>query len=360
MEEIRKDFTERNCELLEFTNKNLKLKYLCECGIIKEKLYRDFMKGKECRTCTTKKLNEKPDHDFIEDGHEWKAIIGGWISDHGKCKNVFKKDLTLCPTKFRYNIGGKAQYAPRLMAEAFQIENYEKLQDPTYCVINSNIDKNNMELRNLKVGTRTEVNTVNGSKSRQSETFKEKNMWSKDKFAKLDSRIVPEFPFHTIYENGEIWNGSRFLVFSHHGGYLSVCFKETTVKLHRLIAYAFHPIDSYVKLSDYNGFEVNHKDGNTLNNNAVNLEWTSHKDNMQHAYDTKLNNKTRVVRQFSIDKKEFLAEYGSIAEASRQTGDPEHTIRDISNGRTNTRAIYYWEFKNPEESKKFSEKYFRK
>lgn len=59
-----------------------------------------------------------------------------------------------------------------------------------------------------------------------------------------------------------------------HGG-------QETVFVHRLVARAF-----------CNGYEdslqVNHKDGDKLNNNADNLEWVTCSENVKHAFDTGL------------------------------------------------------------------------
>ena len=53
------------------------------------------------------------------------------------------------------------------------------------------------------------------------------------------------------------------------------------VRLHRLVAQHFVP--------NPNGYkEVNHKDGNKLNNCADNLEWSDRSQNVKHSFDTGL------------------------------------------------------------------------
>lgn len=57
--------------------------------------------------------------------------------------------------------------------------------------------------------------------------------------------------------------------------------KSRRIFTHVLVAEAF-------KGSPEKGIEVNHKDGNKLNNHASNLEWNTRSQNIKHAYDTGL------------------------------------------------------------------------
>ena len=58
--------------------------------------------------------------------------------------------------------------------------------------------------------------------------------------------------------------------------------RKKTFRLHRLVMLAFKPIENS---KDY---EVNHIDGNKLNNKLENLEWCTSSENQQHAFRTGL------------------------------------------------------------------------
>lgn len=78
----------------------------------------------------------------------------------------------------------------------------------------------------------------------------------------------------------------RTLKISLRSGYpivtLTVCAKRTCFKVHRLVALAFVPNPENMPI-------INHKDGNKQNNYWKNLEWSTHKLNIQHAERTGLN-----------------------------------------------------------------------
>lgn len=58
--------------------------------------------------------------------------------------------------------------------------------------------------------------------------------------------------------------------------------KKKTFRLHRLVLMAFNPIEGMENL------EVNHIDGNKINNKLENLEWCTPSENQRHAFDTEL------------------------------------------------------------------------
>lgn len=59
-------------------------------------------------------------------------------------------------------------------------------------------------------------------------------------------------------------------------GYLRVCIGKKFYFIHRLVAEKYIP-------NPNNKEQVNHKDGNKLNNSANNLEWVSNQENRTHA-----------------------------------------------------------------------------
>jgi hypothetical protein len=99
---------------------------------------------------------------------------------------------------------------------------------------------------------------------------------------------ITNYPSYEIYSNGRVFSNksNKFLVTSRGTyGYEIITLygknKQKTFRVHRLVGLAFLP---KVK----NKSEINHKDGNKLNNDVENLEWTSRSENVKHAYDTNL------------------------------------------------------------------------
>ena len=98
---------------------------------------------------------------------------------------------------------------------------------------------------------------------------------------------------------------------------------------------AFHPILGKEKTKDYFNFEVRHKNNLLSDNNSTNLEWKEL--NLRDI----LNRKATPIVQVSLDDK-FINFYGSILEASTESGISEHTIKYIAKGHLHSSAIYNW------------------
>lgn len=109
-------------------------------------------------------------------------------------------------------------------------------------------------------------------------------------------------------------------------------------RVSRLVAMAFIP-------NPENKPQVNHKDGNKLNNNVDNLEWVTQIENQYHAWGNGLNkNKPKAVNQYDLNNN-FIREWESAREIERQTKIQRSNIACCCRGTRKTAGGYIWRFK---------------
>ena len=130
-------------------------------------------------------------------------------------------------------------------------------------------------------------------------------------------------------------------------GYLFVRFyknrKFKDYKVHRLVLSTFNPVDGMGNL------DCNHLDENKENNNLSNLQWTTHKDNINHGTrnarvsEKNTNGKCSIpIAQLALDGK-YIRSYKSSHDAEREGGGfNRSSIIACCKGKLKTHGGFKW------------------
>ena len=103
--------------------------------------------------------------------------------------------------------------------------------------------------------------------------------------------------------------------------------RHTTKYVHRLVAEAF--VDGWK-----DGLDVNHKDGNKLNNDPSNLEWCTRKHNIRHAFACGLSKARRkVTMQLALQIEELFAQGLSQDRIAEVCGVHQTTVSRYKNAK---------------------------
>lgn len=122
-------------------------------------------------------------------------------------------------------------------------------------------------------------------------------------------------------------------------GYLAITLQHNNVrktfKVHRLVAEAFIP-------NPEGKVEVNHIDGNKQNNCVSNLEWVSHKENINHAVNNNLFN-MKTVFQYDL-KGNLLKVWKSTMDIERNLGIKNTNVSSVCLGKSKTAGGYIFRY----------------
>lgn len=138
-----------------------------------------------------------------------------------------------------------------------------------------------------------------------------------------------EYEGYQVSEFGDVYrNSNKLKPWDNGRGYLILKIKSKTKAVHRLVAELY--VDNV-----FNYAEVNHKDGNKLNNCATNLEWCTRSANIKHAYDNSLRSALGVNNSMAKTSEAVVIE---ICEHIR-SGVKSSEIRDMGYPYNLVRAI---------------------
>ena len=110
--------------------------------------------------------------------------------------------------------------------------------------------------------------------------------------------------------------------------------------VHRLVMKAFCPIP------EMDDLQINHKDGNKLNNHLENLEWSTALENMRHSFKTGLQQKKlRPCYVYDLDGN-YLSFFESVSDASKELNiDATNILRCLDGLQTHARQYQFREYK---------------
>lgn len=122
-------------------------------------------------------------------------------------------------------------------------------------------------------------------------------------FEKLDSakwRQCPTIKRYAVSSGGEVYDllKSKFKPQHRIYGYLAIGLRDVDRKTHYWRAHRIVALTWCNPPENWRELQVNHKDGNKLNNHKDNLEWCTAKENMAHAHENGLMGHVKEVLRF--------------------------------------------------------------
>lgn len=161
-------------------------------------------------------------------------------------------------------------------------------------------------------------------------------------------------PNYSVDHNGNVFNkeGQKMTPSYTHDGYQRVRLQRglprKMYRVHRIVCESFYGLNTEKPV-------VNHINGVRDDNRLENLEWCTIQHNNKIVPLDKRNLKPEIeVAQYTSDG-ELISVYKSIAEASRLTGVPSHSISRVCKGVTRITRGFQWKYyERPENIEKTS------
>ena len=110
--------------------------------------------------------------------------------------------------------------------------------------------------------------------------------------------------------------------------------KSKNFSIHRLVAITYIKNPKELKI-------VNHKDGNTMNNDVRNLEWVTQHDNVLHSID-KGNNVSHPRHVIQIKDGKIIGKFNSVTEAGTHVGLTRYSISKVCLGINKSAGGFQW------------------
>lgn len=163
---------------------------------------------------------------------------------------------------------------------------------------------------------------------------------------------IQKFPNYEINKNGVVRNKTTQKIIkptlNNGGGYYKVGLYngdgQKTVYVHRLVGVTFLPNPNNLP-------EINHIDGNKLNNCVSNLEWCTRKENAKHSYNLGLQKSKRggnnplhkSVEQYTLDGV-FIKKWVCVMDIERVLGIKSGAISNCCLGKSKTSHNFIWKY----------------
>lgn len=151
---------------------------------------------------------------------------------------------------------------------------------------------------------------------------------------------------YSVSDEGHIRNDKKMTYLEGYvanNGYRMVHLRYRIDKLcsvHRLVMKAFYPIP------EMDDLQINHKDGNKLNNNLNNLEWSTALENMRHSFKNGLQPKRlRKCYVYNLDGT-YIKSFESVADASKELNvDATNILRCLDGLQTHAHQYQFRDYK---------------